>query len=143
MDRFELLKPVVDAAFRRYEATALQELSEVDQTVILVWSLRDEVGNGGFDQFYFNSSGDYAVETVHVLERIGARETAALVSEGNTLFPTQPVPSKRERRIAELDTFSDSATDTWDRLEQVFYGDPDNLDELLVAYLAHERVLSA
>jgi hypothetical protein len=143
MGRVELLKPIVDAAFRRYETTPLPDLSEVEQTVMLVWSLRGEVGNGGFDQFYFNSSGDYAAETVRALETIGAKQTAALVSEGNRLFPTQPVPTDRERRIAELDTFSDSVTDTWDRLERVFYTDPDRLDELVVAYLVHRGVLSA
>jgi hypothetical protein len=141
--RFELLTPVADAAFRRYATTPLHELAEVDQTVILVWSLRSEIDNGGFDQFYYNSSGDHAMATVRALERIGAKQTAALVSEGNRLFPTQPVPSDRQQRIAELDAFSDSATDTWDRLERAFYSDPDGLDELLVAYLVREGALPA
>jgi hypothetical protein len=109
--------------------------------VIIVWSLQGEVGNGGFDQFYFNSSGDYAAETVEVLERIGAHRTAALVAEGNRLFPTQPPPKQREQRIAELDCFTDSATDAWDRLEREFYSDPDGLDDLLLAYLVSQGVL--
>jgi hypothetical protein len=142
MEHFEIIKPVADAAFRRYKMTPFRELSEMDQTVILIWSLQGEVSNGGFDQFYCNSTGDYAVETVRALEGIGAKKTAALLSEGNRLFPTQPVTPDRERRIAELDTFSDSATQTWDRLERVFYSDPDRLDELLVEYLAHMGVLS-
>ena len=102
MSRFELLEPVADAAFRRHAITPFPELSEVDQTVILVWSLQGEVDNGGFDQFYYNSSGDFAVETVSALERIGAKQTAALLSEGNRLFPTQPVPSDRKKRIAGI-----------------------------------------
>jgi hypothetical protein len=141
--RFELLKPVADAAFDRYATTPLRDLSEVDQTVILVWSLQGEVSNGSFDQFYYNSSGDFASETVSALERIGAKQTAALILEGNGLFPTQPVPSDRKQRIAELDNFTESVIDTWDRLERVFYSDPDKLDELLVAYLVRKGVLPA
>jgi hypothetical protein len=141
MDRFELLQPVADAAFDRYANTPFDQLSEVDRTIILVWSLQGEVDNGGFDQFYSNSSGDYSAETVFALERIGAQRTAALVAEGNRLFPTQPPPSEGELRIAELDSFSDTARDTWKRLEREFYSDPDGLNERLVGYLVRQGVL--
>jgi hypothetical protein len=143
MSPFELLQPVADAAFARYAGTAFDELAEADQTVILVWSLQGEVGNGGFDQFYFNSSGDHAAETVAALERIGAHRTAALVAAGNQMFPTQPPPKEREARIAELESFSDAVTSTWDRLEGEFYSDPDGLEKLLVAYLVRRGVLPA
>ena len=143
MGRLELLQPVADAAFARYANTAFEELSEADRTVILVWSLQGQVDNGGFDQFYFNSSGDQAAETVAALERIGARRTAAQDEEGTRLYPTQPPPKERKARIAELDRFSDAVTGTWDRLEQEFYCDPDGLDELLVAYLVRHGVLPA
>ena len=142
MGRFELLQPVADAAFRRYAATPFDALSEVDQTVILVWSLHGEVGNGGFDQFYFNSSGDFAAETVVALRRIGATRTAELVEEANRLFPSQPPPKVRQQRIAELDSFSDNVAATWDRLEREFYNDRDGLDESLVIYLVQRGILS-
>ena len=141
MDIFDLLQPIAYAAFNRYAHTAFDQLSEVDRTVILVWSLQGEVDNGGFDQFYFNLSGDHAAETVPALERIGAWRKAALVSESNRLFPTQPPPTERELRIAELDSFSDAATTSWDRLEREFYSDPDSLEELLVEYLVRQGVL--
>jgi hypothetical protein len=141
MSRFKILQPIADAAFKRYAKTPFEKLSEVDRTLILVWSLQGEVDNGGFDQFYFNSSGDHAAETVHALRRIGARRTANLVARANRLFRTQPPPKERALRIAELDTFTGPATEVWKHLEQEFYGDPDGLDELLVAYLVKQRLL--
>ena len=141
MGHFELLEPIAYAVFDRYANTPFDQLCEVDRTVILVWSLQGEVDNGGFDQFYFNSSGDHSAETVFALERIGAQRTAAIVAEGNRRFPTQPPPSEREVRIAELNSFSNTATDTWDRLEREFYSDPDGLSERLVGYLVRQGVL--
>jgi hypothetical protein len=135
MGRFESLVPIANAAFKRYATRPLHQLSEADQTVILIWSLQGEVGNGGFDQFYYNSSGDHAEATVQALDRIGANRTAAIVAEANGLFPTQPPAAERDRRVAELDRFTDSAAETWDRLEREFYADPDGLNELLAAYL--------
>jgi hypothetical protein len=135
MGQFELLQPIADAAFGRFASIPLHQLTEHEQTVILVWSLDGEVGNGGFEQFYFNSSGDYAAETVRALERIGAHRTAAIVAEASQPFPTQPPPADRDKRITELDTLAESARPTWDRLEREFYTDPDGLGGLLVAYL--------
>ena len=143
MRPIDILHPITNAAFDRYAITPFNHLSETEQTVILIRSLQGEVSNGGFDQFYYNSSGDFAAETVVALERIGAKRIAAVVAESNRLFPTQPPPSERSVRIAELDGFTDEMTEAWDHLEREFYSDPDELDELLLAYLVHAGVPEA
>jgi hypothetical protein len=141
MELFGILQPVADAAFRRYAAVGFDRLSEEEQTVILVWSLEGEVDNGGFDQFYFNSSGNFAAETVETLRRIGASRTAELVEEANRLFPTQPPPRERAARIAELDSFTGSMSVTLDRLDREFHRDPDCLEKLLFAYMVRQGLL--
>jgi hypothetical protein len=141
MSLFEILQPVADAAFGRYKTTPFEELSEEDQTVILIWSLTGEVNNGGFDQYYFNSSGDFATETVSALSRIGAIRTAQLLVQANGLFPTQPPPKNREQRIAELDRFTDRAAAIWRALETDFYRDPDKIEKRLVEYLVRRGIL--
>ena len=141
MGLFEVLQPVADAAFRRRASVGFDRLSEEEQTVILVWAVEGEVGNGGLDQFYFNSSGDFAAETVEALRRIGAGRTAELVERANRLFPTQLPPRQRAARVAELDTFTGKASASWRRLEREFYRDLDGREGLLFSYLVRKGLL--
>jgi hypothetical protein len=64
---------VSDLAFARYEPVGFAGLTEAEQTVHCVDGLEREVNNGGFDQFFFNSSGNTALETIPALERLGAK----------------------------------------------------------------------
>jgi hypothetical protein len=40
----------------------------------LVSNLEAEINNGGFDQYFFNSTGDRTAETIRALELIGAKK---------------------------------------------------------------------
>src|SRR5262245_55698170 len=46
-----------------------------------------QVENGGVDQFFFNSTGDRAIETLEALRAIGADDSARLVEAAVALFP--------------------------------------------------------
>ncbi len=49
------------------------------EIVDLVVELEDEVNNGGFHQFFNNSSGDNTAETIQALEAIGATVVAEIL----------------------------------------------------------------
>jgi hypothetical protein len=54
------LKQAFDTALRRAQAVAFADLAEEDRVLVAIWALEADVNNGGFDQYYFNSSGDTA-----------------------------------------------------------------------------------
>ena len=56
------------------------DLTWAERVFRTVWGLKGEVDNGGFDQFYFNSSGDTAFFAPEALDAIGAKEAAKVVS---------------------------------------------------------------
>jgi hypothetical protein len=60
----------------------------------MLWATQlvdDEVSNGGFNQYFFNSSGQFAVEAIEGFELIGAADRAALVRKAvNQLFRDAP-----------------------------------------------------
>lgn len=82
----------------------IEKLNSSQRLLIIVENLEGEVNNGGFDQFYFNSSGNHANETVDALKKIGAFNTAKLVKMANDEFPNGIVPKDRTKRQDVLDS---------------------------------------
>ncbi|HMO81211.1 MAG TPA: DMP19 family protein [Pyrinomonadaceae bacterium] len=99
--------------------------------VMLVECLEGEVNNGGFDQFFFNSSGDYAKETIDALKQIGAHQTAEIVQLACDRFPHGSPPIDISlRRTLMLETVSPDA-DAFIDLEERFYSYEEPISDLL------------
>jgi hypothetical protein len=56
-------------------------LTDEERTVLAVEALEREVNNGGYDQFFVNSSREYAPIIVGALQRIGCNETADITQK--------------------------------------------------------------
>lgn len=56
------------------------------RSIYIVWLLEAEVNNGGFNQFYFNSSGHYYKDVPASLEVVGATKFADLVRDVNEVY---------------------------------------------------------
>ncbi|MGA0601339.1 DMP19 family protein [Caulobacter sp. KR2-114] len=111
-----------------------QTLSPAQRTFKIVWELEAEVNNGGFDQYFFNSSGRDAPRAVAALRTIGARKCAQIVAEAVHRFgrPDLDWADVIKRREA-LNTFED---DTFDDLDARFLAYPDPLSALLYKFVA-------
>jgi hypothetical protein len=119
-DRPSLL-PVKDedeAAGRRLDAV-LARLTEAasrnhgrasgslpERQLFLVATLAGEVHNGGFHQFFWNSSGDAARETRDALAAIGLPEVLALFDCALSAFPRSTPERNRKKRKRALDSMS-------------------------------------
>lgn len=138
VDPIEVIEELVDDAFERFEETPLSEISEADRLVVLLWLLDGEVGKGGFAQYYFNSSSDYAVETVAALRDIEADACADLVTQANQAFPGGVPSSDREKRIEELEFIDE---ETLEELDEGYQDECEEVYELLVARLRKLEVV--
>src|ERR1700722_5493586 len=83
--RIDLIK-MSESVWDRESKLSYEKLSQPERVFLCIWDLEAEVDNGGFDQYYFNSAGDHALDTVRALETIGAKRTAELVKTMNNLF---------------------------------------------------------
>jgi hypothetical protein len=115
------------------------ELTWAERVFRTVWGLVGEVDNGGFDQFYFNSSGDTAFFVPEALQAIGAIETAKVVSAANAIFPGPHPAANREQRIRELDALDESSQRQLKSLEDLFYRTPDDLNHLLFSFVRSHK----
>jgi Domain of unknown function (DUF4375) len=61
---------------QKAEREGSQSLTDQERIVLAVEALEREVNNGGYDQFFLNSSREFAPVIVGALERIGCKKTA-------------------------------------------------------------------
>ena len=139
MDMNRWLIDLSERSSARFFETPFEELTEPERVFVAVWTLEADVNNGGFDQYYLNSSGDHAWFAPTALRAIGAEQAAAIVEKANAEFGPDGPPRDHEIRLAEFDEVSVKAAKRWDDLDQAFYAYPDDLTALLGAYVqAHE-----
>jgi hypothetical protein len=100
-----------------------------------LWEVESEVNNGGFSQYFVNSSAESAHFVVDALRMIGTPRTADICQRAiAAAFPAGLPESVEEiRRLAD---FSDEVLEKLEPLDQEFFSYPHNLTELLFTYVS-------
>ena len=104
--------------------------------------LNGEVVNGGFHQFFTNSSGERYQETLDALEELGCFESRRLLTLVAEIFFPRGSPSKdRSERFGQMPDWDGPNPDhdpLWqtksEELNDAFWAEPDDLSEKLTAY---------
>lgn|GEM_PF-994395 len=128
-----------DNAFAQWERAGCEVdgLSGPVRTYLLVRFFIDEIDNGGWSQYFFNSSGDHATETVAALEEIGAPREADRLRRAMALFgPGGPSPQRRKRMSQLAKISPDAGPDPFDGLYRDYDEKADNLNVILFVYAA-------
>lgn len=111
-------------------------LSRQDQHYFVISILIGEVLNGGFEQYFFNSSGDYYTQTKQVLIQYGEEDIFKLLLRAKQLiFAGQAVPAYCEQRRQLLQNIEAKQEQQYDAelrlLEDQFFEKSDKLVALL------------
>lgn len=128
-----------DSLFRRCNERGYDGLNVAERKVFCIDSVLREVNNGGFSQFFFNSSGDHAADTTAALRAIGADEWADIVRDAIALFPGGLVPSDLQERRAVLVDVGDALEELWVELDDEFAATSGDLEVLLFRYAESVR----
>lgn len=110
-------------------------LTGPEKVFVYVDMLEGEVNNGGFDQFFFNSSGDYAHEILSAYEKIKACKTANLIEAAIKAFPVLPVPKDTGIRREIMQDLDEDISEVWDNLDYKFYEYQENIAGLLIDFV--------
>jgi Domain of unknown function (DUF4375) len=105
------------------------------QAAYCIHRLEAEVNNGGFHQFFLNSSGEYVRETLQALAAIGAVATHALLERAVAIGFPEGYPADAQQHQESLADFDDVA-DALNLLDLAFFEYPEPLEELVNDYLA-------
>ncbi len=105
-------------------------LSEAERIFYITQTLEMEVNNGGFSQYFYNSSGNFSNELVRAFTAIGADTTAAICQKAIDAFGCE-IPADREERIEMLDELeSDDFDEILEECDSAFFDYQDDLNEL-------------
>lgn len=118
------------------EDFALQSLPQ--KVFSSVWAVESEVNNGGFSQYFLNSSAETAAFVADALEAIDAPKTADICRRAvNCAFPAG-LPPTAEGISSLAAEFSEDTLAQLDALDAEFFAYPHNLAELLYAYVSRK-----
>ena len=114
----------------------IDKLNKHERVFYITQTVEQEVNNGGFSQFFFNSSGDFSNETVDAFTKIGALKTADICKKALSVFGGK-VPQDREKRQDALEKAD--CDELLDECDDAFYKYEDNLADLNYAYIMEHR----
>jgi hypothetical protein len=101
-----------------------------------IWAVEAEVNNGGFSQYFVNSSCETASFVVEALNTIGAPKTANICKRAiASAFPAG-LPPTPEDISSSAANFSDEILEKLETLDGEFFAYPHNLTDLLFAYVS-------
>ena len=133
MDDLEYVLEVITPWIDKYISHGPEALCSREIVGVGVWILDAEVNNGGFHQYYFNSRGRLALQTVDALRAIGAIDTASMLAAANNDVPYLPLPEDREQRFALLEEVAETAR--LSALQKEYYEEQEDRIHLLAVYL--------
>jgi hypothetical protein len=128
------------------DVTERQKISEADRLYFAVRSMVQEVINGGFDQYFFNSASDYFDDAHLGLSKIGAHSGANLVIEATQIiFGHHDVPKDQgERRefLQRIGDLSPSLADAINLVDRRFYSEVDAIMVCLQRYADEQQLFA-
>lgn len=128
-----LLLAVGDEIHKKYYETGFKALTQSEQVIFCMLGLEREVNNGGFDQFFLNSSGEYKDETLDSLRRIGASYTASILEEAIRIVEEPNPPGMKE------DKHKDIQYEKLNDLDNKFYEYKEDLLGLQLQFITEQQ----
>src|SRR5262249_1725655 len=126
----------------------MERLSPAAQVLFNTGCFFGEMVNGGMSEFFSNSSGNRAHETLPGIQIISAVLCVQLLEKGLTLFPGGIAPVDRQKRCDLLFAFEERDPQFLEEIDQVFYKRVDALgsvpeEDLTALELAYMRAHSS
>jgi hypothetical protein len=136
VNKNEILIDLSESTNSRFGKEEFERQSPPQKVFSAIWAIESEVNNGGFSQYFLNSSAESAPFVARALDTIGAPKTASICNRAiTTAFPAG-LPPDAETINAVASNFSDEILENLERLDQEFFAYPHNLTDLLFAYVS-------
>ena len=118
---------------------AFDELNSSAQALVGTWELANEVYNGGFLQYFHNSSRDRAEPMIAVLREIDAHRAAAILESAIAVAGPGTRWGDEPNFSVAIDSMPDDVKLRLRELERDLYDELDNLHLQVYRYLSKHR----
>jgi len=109
-------------------------LSQVESDVLAVEAMEREVNNGGYHQFFLNSSGEYAATLPGALERIGCPVAATMATDALGQLKINGEVTKRKIDAA-LERLGDRLATELGEIDARYYENTEPIADKLFEYI--------
>ena len=118
----------------------MESLTQEERYIYVVDGMLTEVNNGGFGQFFFNSTGELAYDLLPALKAIGSIQFKAIASKAVDIFGEIPSLDEDSRyshlgKITENDELQ-----IWDECDDEFYDCEEEIESMAIAYAKHNLI---
>jgi len=121
MNKNRILIDLSESDKTKFGKLEFAEQSLPQRVFSAIWALESEVNNGGFPQYFLNSSAESASFVVQALETIGAPETASICKRAiATAFPSG-LPTTVEAIRSVAAGFPDEILEMLEPLDQEIF----------------------
>ena len=123
---------------KEYETVMTWNKSQ--QAIYIIWNWEAEVNNGGFNQFYFNSSGRFYQHLPDALKLVGSKEFADLAERANKIYE-QENDTITKHQNGTIEGFSKSYEDNpLNELDPVFFElHTEDLQEIQIEFIRKNK----
>ena len=123
-----------------FDETRLDQLTAGQRALYLLHLTEAELYNGGFHQFYTNSTGYFARDLPAALRRIGANRHARVAERANAILVGAGKQAPRDR--GERITLAEPRPLAWDAVDEAWYDLGDSTSRRLLARRCAAYVLA-
>lgn len=121
------------------EFKSVLSLSKPQQAIYIIWGMESEVNNGGFNQYYYNSSGQFAKFAPEALKLVGANQFAALMHAANDVYEKEKDSITKEQD-GTIEGFSKSYDNNpLEKFDDQYYKLKEPLMELQIAFIRKNK----
>jgi hypothetical protein len=122
------------------QKAASQPISKEERCVLAIEALEREVNNGGYSQFFLNSSHDFVDVIEDALLAIGCPKTAAITRQGIvSLGISGEVTGDKAEAVILADT--EAIREALDDCDDQYFGNDEPIADRLFAWIKRNRAL--
>jgi hypothetical protein len=121
----------------REEIEIVKSLTTGQRAIYVVWVITGQIDNGGFNQFYFNSTRQFAEVGEEAFKTIGSEKRAALLNRANQTY-NKSAEVLKKYNDGTIEGFSKSYEENlFDKLDEEFYKleEEESLRTLIIKYI--------
>lgn len=124
---------------RKSERIGWENLNDTERRLIAVDAMNGEVLDGGFKEYFSDSSGGDAEVALAGLKEMGATGTAEILARAMAAFPGKEPPTDNEQRNAVMEKIATTAEPVWQKCDDAYYKQIGDLDPLELAYAKRKK----
>lgn len=141
-DEIEIIEAVGSHIWdKKQQSDDFTLLTDGERTFVYIDVFEAAMNEGGFNYFFSNDAGNFALEIKEAYKVIKAPKTALLIEKALGLFPKGDYKDDIDERSKQLAKMDDKAFSGWEDLDEIFFNEEQEEDivALIVEYIKENK----